>query len=78
MEHKVNFPEEEHLPVKDSYTKEEIDSIDIFWCKDCLSLKIRRVSINSNYSYCDDCSSTNIKQGSMEEWRYLNRLKNSL
>lgn len=69
-------PEESHLDDKDSYTKEEINSIPIFWCKDCLSLRIRRVNTTTNISFCDECSSTEIVMGSLSEWRYRCRALN--
>lgn len=66
----IIFPEESHLPDKEKYTLEEIDSIDVFWCKDCLSLRIRRLNEDTNICYCDECFSTEIKQGNIKEWQY--------
>jgi hypothetical protein len=72
---KTPFPEEEHLPSKEKYTTEDINTIDVFWCKDCLSLNIRRIHLTSNTSYCDDCFCTNIMQGPLEERERTVRLR---
>lgn len=76
IEH-LHYPEESHLQDKESYTPEEIDTIDVFWCNDCLSLKVRRLDVDTNFCYCDDCFSTEIEQGNIKSWEYLNELKKS-
>ncbi len=68
------FPEEAHLPDKDTYTPAEIDSIDVFWCKHCLSLKIRRLNLSTNISYCDKCGNTDIIQGPLKSLELLKKL----
>lgn len=40
----------------------------IFYCKNCLSLRIRGID---DFEYCDVCSSTNIGQCSIKEWEDL-------
>ena len=47
----------------------------VFYCKSCLSLKIRDVPSMENSEFCDECSSTDIGQCSIEEWEemYINR-----
>ena len=53
------------------YTKEVYDSIPLFYCKQCLSLRIKSVPGVANMDYCDECNSTNIEQTSIEEWEDL-------
>lgn len=43
----------------------------IFYCKNCLSLRIKTVTVDSNLDYCDDCGSTAIEQANIEDWRIL-------
>ena len=61
--------EESHLEEKDSYSKEEINSIPVFFCADCLSLEVRRYT--EGQSYCDKCYCTNIETDSIEQWKLL-------
>ena len=49
-------------------TKEEYNQIPVFYCRKCLSLKIRNVERIDNSEYCDDCGSTDIAQASVDEW----------
>ena len=48
--------------------KEEYDNEPIFYCNNCLSLKIRSVDQLDNSEYCEECSSTDIGQISIKEW----------
>lgn len=41
----------------------------VFYCKTCLSLKIKTVV--SDLDYCDDCGATDIGQAHIEEWKRL-------
>ncbi len=43
----------------------------VFYCKHCLSLKVRNVPGMEDSDYCDDCGSTNIEQISIKEWEKL-------
>ena len=43
-------------------TKEEYNSLPVFYCKECLSLNIKTVA---GTEFCDDCSSTDIGQCSI-------------
>lgn len=56
-------------------SKQEYNEEPVFYCKNCLSLKIKTVQVDSNLDYCDECGSTDIAQTSIEEWRdiYKNR-----
>lgn len=67
---KIN--EESHLPDDGPYTPEQIDTIDVFYCGDCLSLDVRRLhGSNELDSYCDKCFSTNIRRASVYKWEEL-------
>lgn len=47
---------------------EEINYNDepVFYCKSCLSLKIRSIPSMDESEYCDECSSTDIGQCSIQ------------
>ena len=40
----------------------------VFYCKNCLSLKIRNIKSINNSEYCDDCGSTNIDNCNIKDW----------
>ena len=46
----------------DIYNKEPV-----FYCKSCLSLKIRFIQSMQDSDYCDECGSTDIEQCSIEK-----------
>lgn len=56
--------------------KEEINYNEepVFYCKRCLSLKIRFVKSITNSEYCDNCGSTDVESTDIEDWR--NKFKN--
>ena len=43
----------------------------VFYCKDCLSLKIKTVVEGLDLDYCDECGGTDIEQTHIEEWKKL-------
>jgi hypothetical protein len=45
----------------------------VFYCKSCLSLKVKTVASGLNLDYCDECGSTDIEQSHIEDWRKLYR-----
>ena len=45
----------------------------VFYCKNCLSLKVKMVASGLDLDYCDECGSTDIEQTHIEEWRKLYR-----
>ena len=49
-------------------TQNEYNKVPVFYCKNCLSLKIRTVDQIENSEYCDECGSTDIGTASIEEW----------
>lgn len=66
------FPEEALLPEKDHYTKEEIDTIPVFYCTKCGSLDIRRYDTEGIPMFCGKCSGTNIEKcKSIYKWEEI-------
>lgn len=51
----------------------EYNDIPVYYCKNCLSLKVKTVMIDSDLDYCDDCGSTEIGEAYIEEWKDLYR-----
>lgn len=43
----------------------------VFYCKSCLSLKIRSIPSMDESEYCDECSSTDIGQCSIQQWEQM-------
>lgn len=61
---------------------EEIRSMDsstnyndepVFYCKNCLSLKVKTVASGLNLDYCDDCGSTDIVETHIDTWQNMYR-----
>lgn len=52
-------------------SKEQYNNEPVFYCTDCLSLKIRTVAEGSDLDFCDECGATNIAQTSIEEWEKM-------
>lgn len=50
--------------------KSEYNNEPVFYCKHCLSLKIRDAGL-PDLLYCDDCGSSNILSTSIVEWEKL-------
>lgn len=53
--------------------KEIYDAIPVFYCKQCLSLRIKGLPGNNNIDFCDDCNSTNIETTDIFTWQQLYR-----
>lgn len=51
--------------------KEEYNDEPVFYCKECLSLKIKTVMHGLDLDYCDDCGATNIEKIHIEDWEKL-------
>ena len=49
-------------------TQEEYNEVPVFYCRKCLSLKIRDVEHIDNSEYCDDCGSTDIAEANIKDW----------
>jgi hypothetical protein len=56
----------------ETLTKKEYNAEPVYYCKHCLSLKIRGYE---EMDYCDDCGSTNTGKCSIEEWEELYKNK---
>lgn len=58
------------------YTESQLNNpynaIDVFYCKHCLSLKIRSAA---GQDYCDVCGSTDINETSIFDWEEIYKLK---
>lgn len=54
-------------------TVEEYNSIPVYYCRNCLSLKI--IELSDSIDYCDKCGSTEINTTSIEEWEKLYQKK---
>lgn len=53
---------------KESYTIEEYNDEPVYYCKNCLSLKVKIVG---GYDFCDDCGSTNITTTHIDNWEKM-------
>jgi hypothetical protein len=52
----------------DKLSKEDYNNEPVYYCSDCLSLRIRDID---GVNYCDKCSSTNIEQTHIQEWEQM-------
>lgn len=52
--------------LKTKVTNNDYNSDPIFYCADCLSLRIRGEI--EGFEYCDHCGSTNIESCPIEDW----------
>ena len=43
----------------------------VYYCKHCLSLKIKSVPDMEELDYCDECGCTNTEQSHINEWKTL-------
>lgn len=55
--------------------KEEFNKEPVFYCKHCLSLRVKFVPNMEELTYCDDCGTTDIDQTDIESWRQMYRDK---
>ena len=51
--------------------KQEYNNEPVFYCKNCLSLRVKTVIAVADLEYCDECVSTEIEQSNIEDWRKL-------
>ena len=58
-----------------SCVKEEYNNIPVYYCKDCLSLKIRSVDSDTSMDYCDECGCTHVEKTDIHTWEnlYINK-----
>ena len=52
-------------------TKEIYNSIPVYYCQHCLSLKIKTVEGIARSEYCCDCGSTSIASTRIENWEQM-------
>lgn len=55
--------------------REQYNDEPVFYCKDCLSLKIRTVAEGSDLDFCDECGATNIGTAHIEDWKTMYRTR---
>lgn len=48
---------------------EEYNSIPVFFCKNCLSLRI--INLDDFVDYCDDCGCTSTDTTNIEDWEKM-------
>lgn len=69
-----------------SDTKDSFNEVPVHYCRNCLSLKIKTVIVDSDLDFCDDCGSTDIEVAHIDNWEkmyeqrygfnYLNNISN--
>ena len=62
----------------DVQSKEDIEKYNdepVFYCRKCLSLKIRNIPGEENSDYCDDCGGTEIGAIDIYNWEYMYKQK---
>lgn len=52
-------------------TMEEYNEIPVYYCRDCLSLKVGSVHTYDTLDYCMDCGSTNVEVTNIHDWESL-------
>lgn len=57
----------------DNTDKVQYNDYPVFYCKHCLSLKIKSVSDSPDLDYCDNCGSTDIENTHISRWSELYR-----
>lgn len=55
----------------DNTLKEQYNNEPVFYCKNCLSLKVKTVTAGLDLDFCDECSGTDIGQTHIEEWKKM-------
>lgn len=53
----------------DNISKDEYNSVPVFYCKTCGSLNIK--SLTDDIDYCDACSSTDIDETDIASWEQI-------
>lgn len=56
-------------------TKEEYNKTPVFYCRNCLSLKIRDIEHIKDSEFCDECGSTDIGSINIDVWDNLYKVK---
>lgn len=50
-------------------TKDDYNSEPVFYCKNCLSLRV--MILDDDTEYCDECGCTEMESSSIEDWQKL-------
>ena len=60
----------------DKLSKEDYNNEPVFYCTECLSLRVRTID---GTDYCDKCGSTDIQECHIEEWeqKYIKKYNNN-
>lgn len=45
----------------------------VFYCKSCLSLRVKTVAAGLDLDYCDECGCTDIGMAHIQDWQKLYR-----
>lgn len=48
--------------------KEPYNDDPVYYCRRCLSLRIRQMPMVSNKSYCEDCGNADIGETDIKDW----------
>lgn len=59
--------------LKRNIMAEEYDQVPVYYCRQCLSIKIK--SINSCVDYCDECGSTDVGETDIFTWKKMYKEK---
>lgn len=54
-----------------NFAKEDYDCIPVYYCEQCLSLRIKSVPGISGTDYCDNCNSTSIGKTDIHTWETI-------
>lgn len=60
---------------KQAEQQPEFNQEPVFYCKHCLSLRVRSVADLQDLDFCDECGSTEIAQTSIESWEEMYKNK---
>lgn len=53
------------------FNKELYNAIPVFYCKQCLSLRIKSLPGTDDIDFCDECNSTNIESTDIFTWQQM-------
>ena len=55
--------------------KELYDEDPVYYCKRCLSLKVKEMPFVPSQDYCEDCGAVDIGTTTIEEWKEMYKKK---
>jgi hypothetical protein len=59
------------LKTKNVMGRKSYNDEPVYYCRRCLSLKIRQMPMVTDMNYCEDCGNVDIVKGSIKEWDEL-------